>query len=108
MKIKKKVDKSTFAPAPKYNIVGCLLEDANKAKPVYTSVDDVFGANAIIEVERICRMSPSREVAIASIKQFLSSRVADPNIDYVAAVLEASFRNKFEAERMEHELSSES
>lgn len=105
MKIKKKVDKSTFAPAPKYSIVGCLLEDVDKRKrTTYNNIDAVFSADALIEVENICRNNPIREVAIESIKEFLSSRVDGCNINYVAAVLEASFRSKLLSERMTDEL----
>lgn len=108
MKIRRKKRNPVSQLKSQHNIVGCLLEDAHKPKKQYKDIEDVFGADAIDAIENICRESPSRELAITQIKKFLESRVNAINLDYVAAVLEASFRNKFDAERIEHELHDKS
>lgn len=87
-----------------HNIVGCLLEDATKVTPQYQTAADTFGAENLIAIEQICREAESREVAIAQIEKVLESCVSANSLHYIAAVLEASFNNKLESERIAHEL----
>lgn len=96
MKIRKKVSRKKVAHAT--NIPG--------VERVYKTADDVFGEEALVVVEKIVNENTSREVAIATIKETLFPDDDGDDYQYIAAVLEASFRNKTEAERLEDELQS--
>jgi hypothetical protein len=107
MKIKKKVASAKVEQSTK-SIVGCLLEESTNYKKYYKTAQDVFGEEILLDVETICRDNDSREAALAKIKELLTSTFGGLDTDYLAAILESSFRCKVESERILNELSSDS